>query len=89
MTQNLEKWSRNNGRDLIQLAIAWTLANSAITSAIVGMKSVAQVENAAKAATWKLTSTDLSEIESIVGNLRPAWIKAQTPEDIPYKYGSY
>ena len=89
VTQNLEEWSKNSGRDLIQLAIAWTLANSAITSAIVGMKSVAQVENAAKAATWKLTSTDLSEIESIIGNLRPAWIKAQTPEDIPYKYGSY
>ena len=89
VTQNLEEWSKNYGRDLIQLAIAWTLANSAITSAIVGMKSVAQVENAAKAATWKLTPTDLTEIDSIIGDLRPEWIKAQTPADIPYKYGSY
>ena len=89
VTQNLEEWSKNYGRDLIQLAIAWTLANSAITSAIVGMKSVAQVENAAKAATWKLTPTDLPEIDSIIGDLRPEWIKAQTPADIPYKYGSY
>ena len=89
VTQHLEEWSKNYGRDLIQLAIAWTLANSAITSAIVGMKSVAQVENAAKAATWKLTPTDLTEIDSIIGDLRPEWIKAQTPADIPYKYGSY
>ena len=89
VTQNLEEWSKNYGRDLIQLAISWTLANSAITSAIVGMKSVAQVENAAKAATWKLTPTDLTEIDSIIGDLRPEWIKAQTPADIPYKYGSY
>ena len=89
VTKNLEEWSKNYGRDLIQLAIAWTLANSAITSAIVGMKSVAQVENAAKAATWKLTPTDLTEIDSIIGDLRPEWIKAQTPADIPYKYGSY
>ena len=74
VTQNLEEWSKNYGRDLIQLAIAWTLANSAITSAIVGMKSVAQVENAAKAATWKLTPTDLTEIDSIIGDLRPEWI---------------
>jgi len=89
VTQNLEEWSKSHGRDLIQLAIAWSLANSAIVSAIVGMKSEDQVENAAKAATWKLTSTNLAEIDSIIGDLRPEWIKAQTPADIPYKYGSY
>jgi hypothetical protein len=53
------------------------------------MKSLAQVENAAKASTWKLTSSELSEVEAIIGNLRPEWIKDQTPEDPPYKYGSY
>ena len=89
VTQQLEKWAKSQGRDLIQLAIAWVLANSAVTSAIVGMKSVAQVENAVKATTWKLTSRDLSEVETIIGNLRPEWVKDQTPEDIPYKYGTY
>ncbi|HIA75940.1 MAG TPA: aldo/keto reductase [Dehalococcoidia bacterium] len=89
VTQQLEEWTKSHGRDLIQLAIAWVLANSAVTSAIVGMKSLAQVENAAKASTWKLTSSELSEVEAIIGNLRPEWIKDQTPEDPPYKYGSY
>ncbi len=89
VTQQLEKWAKSQGRDLIQLAIAWVLANSAVTSAIVGMKSVAQVENAVKATTWKLTSRDLSEVETIIGNLRPEWVKDQTSEDIPYKFGTY
>lgn len=75
ITQQLDDWSKNNGRDLIQLAIAWVLANDAVTSAIVGMKSPLQVENAVKAATWKLTSSDKAEIESIIGDLRPEWVK--------------
>ena len=56
-------------------AIAWAIANPAVTSAIVGMKSVSQVENAAKAATWKLTHEDLLDVDNIIGDLRPLWIK--------------
>ncbi|MAQ96727.1 MAG: aldo/keto reductase [Chloroflexi bacterium] len=89
VTQQLEEWAKSHGRDLIQLAIAWALANSAVTSAIVGMKSVVQVQNVAQASTWKLTSTDLSEVEAVIGNLQPEWIKDQTPEDLPYRFGSY
>lgn len=75
VTEKLKIWAIDRERDLIQLAIAWAIANPAVTSAIVGMKSVSQVENAAKAATWKLTHEDLLDVDNIIGDLRPLWIK--------------
>ncbi|MDC0035816.1 aldo/keto reductase [Chloroflexi bacterium] len=89
VTQELEMWSKSRGRDLIQLAIAWVLANPAVTSAIVGMKSINQVENVTKASTWALTANELSEVETIMGNLKPEWIKDQIPEETSYKFGTY
>ena len=77
VTEKLKAWAEDRDRDLIQLAVAWVVANPAVTSAIVGMKSVTQVENVAKAATWKLTSSDLSDIKNIIGDLSPSWIKDQ------------
>ena len=77
VTEKLKAWAEDRDRDLIQLAVAWVVANPAVTSAIVGMKSVTQVENIAKAATWKLTNSDLSDIKNIIGDLSPLWIKDQ------------
>ena len=77
VTEKLKSWAEDRDRDLIQLAVAWVIANPAVTSAIVGMKSVTQVENVAKAATWKLTDSDLSDIKNIIGDLSPLWIKDQ------------
>ena len=75
VTEQLKVWAVEKERDLIQLAIAWAISNPAVTSAIVGLKSVNQVENVANAATWKLTDEDLSDIKNIIGNLRPVWVK--------------
>ena len=75
VTEQLKVWAVEKERDLIQLAIAWAISNPAVTSAIVGLKSVNQVETVANAATWKLTDEDLSDIKNIIGNLRPVWVK--------------
>ena len=75
VTEKLKAWAEERERDLIQLAIAWVVANPAVTSAIVGMKSVDQVADVTKAATWKLTDSDLSDIKNIIGDLCPMWIK--------------
>ena len=55
---------------MVQLAIAWTLAQPGITAAIVGAKSPGQVSHNARAADWRLTSDDLREIDAIQGDLR-------------------
>ena len=36
---------------------------------------VDQVADVTKAATWKLTDSDLSDIKNIIGDLCPMWIK--------------
>lgn len=82
-TQKLNDWATDHGRDLVQLAIAWTLAHPAVTSAIVGAKSREQVYNNAKAADWVLSEGDLREIDSIqagftMPGLRP-WTLAVPP----------
>ena len=67
VAQRLSHWASGQGRDLVQLAIAWTLAHPAVTSAIVGAKTPDQVLHAARAADWELTQRDLHEIGDILG----------------------
>ncbi len=73
--QRLDSWARDNGRDIVQLAIAWVLANPAVSSALVGAKSPEQVYHNAKAADWALTPSDLQEIETLMDGYRMTWIK--------------
>jgi aryl-alcohol dehydrogenase-like predicted oxidoreductase len=68
----LEGWARDHGRDLAQLAIAWCLAQPAITSPIVGAKSPQQVRHNAMAADWKLSQNELAEIKTLLDGFRPA-----------------
>jgi len=48
------------------VAIAWTLANPAITAAIVGARSPQQVEGVWPAATYRLSSDEMQEIQSFM-----------------------
>ena len=75
VAQRLDEWARDQGRDIVQLAIAWVLANPAVSSALVGAKSVEQVYHNAKAADWRLTPGDLEEIEGLMGGFRMTWVK--------------
>ena len=75
VAQRLDSWARDNGRDIVQLAIAWVLANPAVSSALVGAKSPEQVYHNAKAADWTLTEEDLQEIEELMDGYRMTWIK--------------
>ena len=70
VTERLKQWAADHGRDLVQLAIAWAIASSAVTSAIVGAKTPEQVRHNAKAADWRLSQKDLGEIDEIQGDLR-------------------
>ena len=70
VTDRLKEWAADHGRDLVQLAIAWTLAHPAVASSIVGAKTPGQVYENARAADWKLTEKELKEIDEIQGDLR-------------------
>ena len=66
----LKQWAEARGRTLVHLAIAWTLANSAVTSCIAGAKTPEQAVHNAGAADWILTPDDLQEIDQIQGGFR-------------------
>ena len=55
---------RHGGRSPAEVAIAWTLANPAVTGAIAGGRSPEQVDGFAGALTLTLTKEDLGQIES-------------------------
>ena len=70
VTERLKKWAADHGRDLVHLAIAWTLAHPAVTSSIVGAKTPEQVYHNARAADWRLSEQDLAEIDELQGDFR-------------------
>jgi aryl-alcohol dehydrogenase-like predicted oxidoreductase len=53
-----------HGRSAGEVAIAWTLNNPAVTAAIVGMRSAAQVEGVIGATEFRLGAEELNEIEA-------------------------
>ena len=70
VTEQLKGWAEDQGRDIVQLAIAWVLANPSVTAAIVGLRTPEQARHNARAGGWVLTADDLEEIDVIQGDLR-------------------
>lgn len=66
----LKAWAEGKGHSLVDLAIAWVLANPAVTLAIVGAKTPEQAVQNTEAANWFLTPEDLQEIDQIQGDYR-------------------
>ena len=70
VTDILKEWSRSQGRELSELAIAWPTAHEVVTSSIVGFKKPEQAILNARAGNWELTNKDLNEIEDILNGYR-------------------
>lgn len=62
----LKEIGKRHGCTAGAVAIAWTLRNPAVTGAIVGGRSAAQVEQTAGAGEIRLTESDLHDIETIL-----------------------
>jgi aryl-alcohol dehydrogenase-like predicted oxidoreductase len=65
-TQALDDWARAHDHTLVELAIAWVLANPAVTVCLCGAKSAAQVDDHVLAADWTLGRADLEEIDELL-----------------------
>jgi len=57
-----------HGRSPGEVAIAWTLRNPAVTGAIVGVRSAAQVEGVMGAADIELSADEVDEVETFAGS---------------------
>jgi aryl-alcohol dehydrogenase-like predicted oxidoreductase len=67
--QRLKPIADEAGLTIGQLSIAWVLANSNVSSAIMGATKPSQVKENVKAAGVKLSSDQLAAIDKALGNL--------------------
>ena len=67
--KRLTPWARDHGYTMAQLAIAWTVANPVVTSAICGAKTPAQAIENNEAGRWQLREQDMAEIETQIEGL--------------------
>lgn len=52
-------------KSLPQLALRWVISNPVVSTALVGCRSVAEVEDNVGAVGWEIDDSDLAEIEAI------------------------
>jgi aryl-alcohol dehydrogenase-like predicted oxidoreductase len=53
------------GKSLPQLALHWAISHPAVSTALVGCRTVAEVEDNVGAIGWSVTDEDLAEIDAI------------------------
>jgi aryl-alcohol dehydrogenase-like predicted oxidoreductase len=62
----LTTWAGDHGHTLLELAFAWLLARPAVASVIAGATKPEQVVTNAAAASWRLSTNDLDEIDGVI-----------------------
>ena len=62
----LENFAEKRGHPIVELAIAWLLGNSSVSSVIAGATRPEQVTANARASDWHLTKEDMEEIAGIL-----------------------
>jgi aryl-alcohol dehydrogenase-like predicted oxidoreductase len=68
-------FAESRGHTVLELAFSWLLAHEVVASVIAGASSARQVGDNASAATWKLTTDDLREIDALLRTGSEAAIK--------------
>jgi aryl-alcohol dehydrogenase-like predicted oxidoreductase len=63
--ERLRQFADRQGHTMLQLAISWLAGQPAVASVIAGAKTPEQVRQNATAASWKLTRSEMDEVESI------------------------
>jgi aryl-alcohol dehydrogenase-like predicted oxidoreductase len=66
LAAQLDDWANRRARSLGELAQAWLLAQPQVCSVITGAKSVDQLLLNVKAADWKLTPEELTELDVLL-----------------------
>jgi aryl-alcohol dehydrogenase-like predicted oxidoreductase len=63
--QDLKPVAQRHGKSLAQLALRWTTSHPAISVALAGCRTAAEVEQNAGAVGWSLSEEDLAEIDDV------------------------
>jgi aryl-alcohol dehydrogenase-like predicted oxidoreductase len=65
VVERLKKLAASHGKTVAQMAIAWVLGNPAVTVALVGTRTVGELEEDIAALDWRLAPADRAEIDRI------------------------
>ncbi len=66
--QGLESFAQSRDKSMLELAFGWLASQSQVPSVIAGATKPEQVEQNVAAAGWKLTSQELTEVDTITKN---------------------
>jgi aryl-alcohol dehydrogenase-like predicted oxidoreductase len=66
IVESLIQFASSHGRSLIELAVSWLAAQDTVASVIAGARTPDQVKINAGAAGWRLSKSELTEIDEIV-----------------------
>jgi len=64
VADDLKALAARHGRSLPQLALRWAIANPVVSTALVGCRTVAEVEDNAGALDWAMSESDVAEIDA-------------------------
>jgi aryl-alcohol dehydrogenase-like predicted oxidoreductase len=62
--EKLAEFAESRGHTLLELAFSWLASHKPVASVIAGATTVEQVHANARAAAWKMTPTELAELEA-------------------------
>jgi aryl-alcohol dehydrogenase-like predicted oxidoreductase len=65
LIEALDRYCRERGRSLLELAVSWLLSKPGVSSVIAGATKPEQLEANASAARWRLTADELADIERL------------------------
>ncbi|MBX3140479.1 MAG: aldo/keto reductase [Trueperaceae bacterium] len=66
LIEELVAFSAERGKELVDLAFAWLLADQNVASVIAGATSAAQVERNARTAAWRLSGTEREAVDALL-----------------------
>jgi len=69
--EKLSSLAQQWGHNIIEMAIAWVLANPVVTTVILGARSVEQLRSNLAALSWQLSEEQLKQIDEVLGEF---WI---------------
>jgi aryl-alcohol dehydrogenase-like predicted oxidoreductase len=75
LAEQLRSWAADHGHTLTHLAVAWVLANPAVTSALICARTPAQVEAVVGAEAWNLSPEELTELDQMISSALPAEVQ--------------
>jgi len=82
----LDAVAKETGKAVAQIAINWVLQRPSVATVIIGARDEAQLRQNLGATEWKLTPTQMAQLEAASAKPRiyPYWHQAQFPERNPF-----